>query len=145
MASLGHPCKFQRVSRLGSVTARHSSIGRQPNFAALNRGRHLYSPGRPSRWALVHILVFFFLPFFLAYSQLSHIGCLPYFHTWCGLIANLEHRSEMCCTRLAGNMGCNNDAKSRYLGTIAQVSRAISSQLRHLSTMGKKRKKLIKQ
>ena len=24
MASLGHPCKFQRVSRLGTVTARHS-------------------------------------------------------------------------------------------------------------------------
>jgi len=56
--SLGHPCKFQRVSRLGSVTARHSSIGRQPNFAALNRGRHLRSTGRPSRWALAHILVF---------------------------------------------------------------------------------------
>ena len=29
--------------------------GRQPNFAALNRGRHLYSAGRPSRWALAHI------------------------------------------------------------------------------------------
>jgi len=56
---LGHPCKFQRVSRLGSVTARHSSIERQPNFAALNRGRHLYSTARPSRWALVHILVVF--------------------------------------------------------------------------------------
>jgi len=28
-ASLGHPCKCQRVSRLGSVTARHSSCGRQ--------------------------------------------------------------------------------------------------------------------
>jgi len=27
-------CKFQRVSRLGSVTARHSNSGRQPNFAA---------------------------------------------------------------------------------------------------------------
>jgi len=26
-SSLGHPCKFQRVSRLGSVTARHSSSG----------------------------------------------------------------------------------------------------------------------
>ena len=25
---------------------------RQPNFAALNRGRHLYSAGRPSLWAL---------------------------------------------------------------------------------------------
>jgi len=42
---------FQRVLRLGSVTARYSSSGRQPNFAALNRGRHLYSAGRPSRWA----------------------------------------------------------------------------------------------
>ena len=40
--SLGHPSKFQRLSRLGiSVTARHSGSGRQPNFAALNRGRHL--------------------------------------------------------------------------------------------------------
>ena len=57
LASLGHPCKFQRVSRLGSVTARHSSSGRQPNFAALNRGRHLYSAGRPSHCALAHILV----------------------------------------------------------------------------------------
>ena len=27
---------------------------------ALNRGRHLYSAGRPSRWALAHILVFLF-------------------------------------------------------------------------------------
>jgi len=25
--------------------------------AALNRGRHLYSTGRPSRWALAHVLV----------------------------------------------------------------------------------------
>jgi len=39
------------------VTVRHSSIGRQPNFAALNKRRHLYSAGRPSRWALAHILV----------------------------------------------------------------------------------------
>jgi len=58
--SVGHPCKFQRVSRLGSVTAQHSSSQRQPNFAVLNRGRHLHSSGRPSRWALAHILVVFF-------------------------------------------------------------------------------------
>ena len=56
---LGHPCKFQWVSHLGSVTARHSSSGHQPNFVALNRGCHLYSAGRPSRWALAHILVGF--------------------------------------------------------------------------------------
>ena len=53
--TLGHSCKFQRVSRLGSVTAQQSSIGPQPNFAALNRGRHLYSAGRSSRWALAQI------------------------------------------------------------------------------------------
>ena len=53
----GTPCKFHPVSRLGSVTCTASSSGRQPNFAALNRGRQLYSAGRPSRWALAHILV----------------------------------------------------------------------------------------
>ena len=56
LASLGHPSKFQRVSRQ-RYTTRHCSSGRQPNFAALNRGRHLYSAGRPSRWALAHVLV----------------------------------------------------------------------------------------
>jgi len=52
-------CKFQRLSRLGSVTAWQSSSEHQPNFAALNRRRHLRSAGRPSRWALAHILVRF--------------------------------------------------------------------------------------
>jgi len=63
----GHPSTFQRVSRLGSVTARHSSSGRQPNFAALNRERYLHSAGRPSRWALAHILVSFELMFIFSY------------------------------------------------------------------------------
>jgi len=45
------------LSYFGSVTARHSSSRRPPNFAALSIGRHLYSAGRPSRWALAHILV----------------------------------------------------------------------------------------
>jgi len=30
---------------------------------------------------------------------------------WSGLSANLECRSEMCCTRLAGNTGRKNDVK----------------------------------
>jgi len=34
-----------------------SSSGRQPSFAALNRGRHLCLAGRPSGWALARILV----------------------------------------------------------------------------------------
>ena len=43
----------------------------------------------------------------------------------------------MCYTRLAGNTGRKNDGKNRHLGTIAQLCRAISSQLRHVSTIGK--------
>jgi len=82
LTSLGHPCKFQLVSRLGSVTARHSSSGRQ-----------------------------------------------PYFHTWCVLSANLRCRSETCCTRLAEYKPTLQDAKTRYLGTVAQVCRPVSSQL----------------
>jgi len=35
-----------------------------------------------------------YLLFFLAWSQRPHIGCLPYFDTWCGLSANLECKSE---------------------------------------------------
>ena len=35
-----------------------TALQTQPNFAALSRGRHLYSAGRPSRWALANILVF---------------------------------------------------------------------------------------
>ena len=45
------------LSYIGSITARHSSSGREPNPAAMSIRRHLYSAGRPSRWALAHILV----------------------------------------------------------------------------------------
>jgi len=55
---------------------------------------------------------FFFLSFFLAYSQSLHIECLPYFHTWRGLSVNLECRCEMCCTRLAENTGRKKIAKN---------------------------------
>jgi len=50
---------------------------------------------------------------------------------------NLECRPEMCCTRLAEKQ----DAKIRHLRTVAQICRPISSQLRHISTIGKKRVK----
>jgi len=46
-------------------------------------------------------------------------------------------RSEMCCMRLAGNVGPKKSPKIRQLGTIAQLCRAMSSQLRHVLTIGK--------
>ena len=75
------PCSFQRVSRLGSVTARHSSSARRPNFAALNRGRHLYSSGRPSRLALAHILVSF---------------CPKRHECTCAHLRGVSHAAEYC-------------------------------------------------
>ena len=42
-----YTCPSLAFSYIGSVTARHFISGRQPNLAALNRGRHLYSAGRP--------------------------------------------------------------------------------------------------
>ena len=54
---LGTPANFNGFRVLAALL-QQSGSGRQPNFAALNRGRHLYSAGRPSRWALAHILVY---------------------------------------------------------------------------------------
>jgi len=56
-------------SYISSVAAWHLSSGRQPNFAALSRERHLYSVGRPSRWALAHILVNFVLVLFSIHAD----------------------------------------------------------------------------
>jgi len=72
-----------------------------------------------------------------AHSQPSHIGCIPYFHIWSGLCANLGCRSETCCMRLAESTGRQKSPKIRHLRTIAQRCLAISSQLKHVSTIGK--------
>jgi len=84
--SLGHPSKFQRVSRLGSVTAQDSSSGCQPNFAALNRGRHIYSAERPSHWALAHILV-----------CLCKIAILICFSFWASVCKTVCPMLSDCC------------------------------------------------
>jgi len=51
------PANFNGFRVLAALLHGISSSGRQPNFAALDRGRRLCSAGRPSRWALAHILV----------------------------------------------------------------------------------------
>ena len=85
--------------------------------------------------AVVSCSSFFF--FFLAYSQRSEIGCLPYFHIWCGLSANSECMSEMCCRLFAEECRMQKLRKKCCPRTTAQLCRAISSQLTHLSTIGK--------
>jgi len=86
-------------------------------------------------FALLFLYIFFFSSPNLSGHRLESI---PYFDTWCGPSANLECMSETCSTRLAANAGNKKIAKNRQLGTIPQLCRPISSQLRHVSTVGKK-------
>ena len=74
-------------------------------------------------------LPFFFLllsSFFLAYSQRSEIGCLPYFYTWCGHSANLHYNTGLKCAA-HGSL---------------EIQDAKWHKLRRISTIGKK---LVKQ
>ena len=49
--------------------------------AVLNRGRHLYSAGRPSRWALAHISSFYLLCIFFYSSPNLSGRRLDVYHT----------------------------------------------------------------
>jgi len=89
-----------------------------------------------------YLLSFFFLLFSApnlsgltlhVYHTLSHDGAF---------VRILECMREMCYMRLAGNTRRKIIPKNRYLRTIAQLCLAISSQLRHVSTI---REKLVKQ
>ena len=56
----GTPLKFNRFRDLAALLHGTLVVGVRQT-AALNRGRHLYSAGRPSRWALAHISSLFSL------------------------------------------------------------------------------------
>ena len=93
-------------------------------------------------FALWFLLLLSFYLFSSPILSRHRLDVVPYFYTWCGPSANLECRSETCCMQVAGNAGPKKSPKSRHLGTITQLYVAISSQLRHVSTIGKK---LVKQ
>ena len=68
-----------------------SSSGCQPKFAALNRGRHLQSTGRPSRWALANILV----------DLLSTNPASVLWHCWLGIRKSIWHtKFEWWCASM---------------------------------------------
>jgi len=90
-------------------------------------------------WFLILSSSFFFPRLISAVADWMY-AILP--HMVCSLSANLGCRSETCCSQLAENTGRKKVAKNRHLGTITQLCWAISSQLRRVSTIGKK---LIKQ
>jgi len=82
---------------------------------------------------------FFFFPRLILAVKDWMSAILPH-HTWCGVSANLECMSEMCCTRLAENTGRKNYAKNRHLRTIAQICRAVFATKAYI---GNRKKNLI--
>jgi len=52
----GTPANFNGFRVLAALL-HGSQVVRQPHFVPLNRGHHLCLAGRPSGWALAHILV----------------------------------------------------------------------------------------
>jgi len=98
--------------------------------------------------------IFFFFSSPNLNGRRTQIGCLPYFYTinqniirwnnkltyWLtthGVVwpsANLECRSEMCCSRLAGNAALKNRQKFAIWAPSHNYVWLLSSQLRHVST-----------
>jgi len=93
---------------------------------------------RAGRYIFVLWFLLSFYLFFLTYSQPSQTVYLPYFHTWCGLSANLGWRSEMCCTRLAENTGHKKSPSGHHHTTLSGYIFATKACIDN-------RKKLIKQ
>jgi len=55
----GTPANFNRFCVLAALL--HGTLASaSANFAVLNRGRHLYSAGRPSHWPLAHISSYYY-------------------------------------------------------------------------------------
>ena len=69
----GTPANFNGFCVLAALL--HGALGvGVSQTAALNRGHHLYSAGRPSRWAFAHISSsFFFFPRLISALSLIHI------------------------------------------------------------------------
>jgi len=64
----GTPGNFNGFRVLAALL--HGTLVSVSQTAALNRGRHLYSAGRPSRWALAHILVLSKRSYVVRYAEL---------------------------------------------------------------------------
>jgi len=69
----GTPANFNGFRVLAALLHGTLVVG-VSQTAALNRGRHLYSAGWPSRWALAHILVVSLIPR-LHDATGCHTGC----------------------------------------------------------------------
>jgi len=68
----GIPANFNGFRVLAALLHGTPAVG-VSQTAALNRGRHLYLAGRPSRWALAHISSSIFFPRLMSAAILPHM------------------------------------------------------------------------
>jgi len=106
-----------------------SSSGRQPNFAALNRGRQLRSAGRPSGWALAHILVYdnlcsvFWCQLPNVLGLLALCSVITTWYIFCGKMAEPIISQSVMDSRLVSIVLLANDnSRSRLLYAITGLS-----------------------
>jgi len=101
--------------------------------ALCNRAGHIFN-----LWFLLSFFLSSFFP-----RLISAVGdWMSTIDTRCGLSVNLQCRSETYCARFAENAARKKSPKCRYLSPIPKLCPALSSQLRHVSTI---RKNLVKQ
>jgi len=89
-----------------------------------------------------YIFALWFLSFFVFSSPNLSGRRLDIYHTSCGPSPNLDCRSEMCCTRLAGNAGRKNGHK---FAIWAPSHNFVGLYLPNEGTYRQSEKKLIKQ
>jgi len=101
----------------------------QPNFAVSNRGRHLYLAGRPSRWALAHILAvtetqLYLLQFTVKTQQKTwhsnrydHTGLTNY--KWLTINSGAKKHQQLAA-------GPRDDGRSSCHGTVGTVVNPVS-------------------
>jgi len=90
------------------LQCRHSieSIPVGTSYPSFTETMHLFMAALRNRAGHYIFALWFLSSSFFPFPRLisavapSQIGCLPYFHTWCGLSVNLGCRSETCCCGL---------------------------------------------
>jgi len=97
----------------------------------------LWSPYGIGQTIIFSCCDFYVSSCFFSSPNQPQIGCVPFFHTWCGLSANLRCKSETCCTRLAWKHRTQKSRQKSPSGHHRTTLSAISLQLRHISTIRK--------
>jgi len=111
-------------------------VGVSQNFAALNRGRHLYSAGRRSRWALANISssCYFFFVIFLICAVDQAVFSSHGKHLIVSYFCRTRREKLLFVSRRTSATGghAQSRADGRSHDSALQWRRAVKTALRHI-------------